>query len=100
MKLEIKNFSDNLSNKMRSAGYHYEGEDQRTGELKFYRSLSSGAYPRFHIYCRIDRQSGDLNINLHLDQKAPVYRGSAAHAGEYDGEVVEKEGGRLKQILL
>jgi len=41
----------------------------------------------------------NLIFNLHLDQKAPIYKGAPAHAGEYDGELVSKEAERIKQIL-
>ena len=69
-------------------------------------------------------QGGEnLIFNLHLDQKKPiypvrspsrqgrdgsrlgrltsngVYKGLPAHQGEYDGELVEKEAERIKQIL-
>ncbi len=100
MKLDIKNFNENLADKMRSAGYHYDGQDPKSGEMRFYRSLSSGLYPRFHIYCLMNKASKTLAVNLHLDQKAPVYEGAAAHSGEYDGEVVSKEAERLKAALL
>ena len=81
---------------MRSVGYHYDGQDPRTKEMRFYHSLSSALYPRFHIYCTLDKSSKTLTINLHLDQKAPSYDGSSAHSGEYDGPLIEKEADRLK----
>ena len=40
-----------------------------------------------------------MHINLHLDQKRPVYRGTSAHGGEYEGEVVEQEAARIISIL-
>jgi len=71
------------------------------------------------------QEKGNLVFNLHLDQKRPiyphtkrgqgavgtkinkvnprygvgVYKGAPAHAGEYEGEVVEKEAKRIKEIL-
>ena len=96
MRFEFNNFAANLSDEMRSAGYHYDGQDERTGELRFYRTLSSGLYPRFHIYCVTDRHTRQLAMTLHLDQKAPVYEGATAHAGDYEGPVIEQEVGRLK----
>ena len=99
MRFEFNNFAANLSDEMRSAGYHYDGQDERTGELRFYRTLSSGLYPRFHIYCVTDRHTRQLAMTLHLDQKAPVYQGSTAHAGDYEGPVIEGEVGRLKSFL-
>jgi len=34
-----------------------------------------------------------------LDQKKPIYQGTPAHSGEYEGKVVEEETERIKQIL-
>lgn len=98
-KIEIRNFTGNLTDKMRSAGYHYDGQDPKTGELRFYRSLSSGLFPRFHIYGILNKPDKKLILNLHLDQKAPVYEGATAHGGDYEGPVIEKEGARLRGIL-
>ena len=98
MKFTVKNFTGNLSDAMRSAGYHYEGADQKTKEFKFYRSVSNNLFPRFHIYGFLDKAK-TLALSLHLDQKAPVYQGSAAHNGDYEGEVIEKEAARIKQSL-
>ena len=43
--------------------------------------------------------SRETSLNLHLDQKKPVYRGTVAHSGEYEGEIVAKEIARIKNIL-
>lgn len=99
MRFEAKDFGGNLADVMRSAGYHFDGRDEKTGELRFYRSLSAGLYPRFHIYATWDRAGKKAMLNLHLDQKAPVYEGATAHGGDYEGPVIEKEGERLKQFL-
>ena len=32
-----------------------------------------------------------FEVSLHLDQKKPIYIGSPAHSGEYEGELVENE---------
>ena len=96
MKFQIQNFTGNLTDEMRSAGYHYDGPDEKTKELRFYKTLSSNLYPRFHIYGTFDRAKKMLSLNLHLDQKAPVYQGATAHAGDYEGQVVEQEAKRLK----
>jgi len=37
-------------------------------------------------------------FNLHLDQKQPSYAGAHAHNAEYEGEIVEREIERLKQL--
>lgn len=99
MRLEIKNFNGNLADKMRSAGYHHDGQDPKTGESRFYRSLSSGLYPRFHIYGILNKASKTLSLSLHLDQKAPVYQGSTAHGGDYEGPVLEREAEKLRGSL-
>ena len=57
----------------------------------------SSGYPRFHIYLK--EENDNLIFNLHLDQKRPIYKGVAAHAGEYDGKIVEEEAERIKEIL-
>ena len=36
-----------------------------------------------------------MEIDLHLDQKKPQYKGARAHNGEYDGPVVEREIARI-----
>lgn len=86
-------------NIMRQCGYNFVRQDNE--ELSFSRILgaSRSGYPRFHIYIKVDQVSQQTFINLHLDQKKPIYRGVVAHSGEYDGEVVEKEVQRVKGIL-
>ena len=83
---------------MRMCGYVPDGYDEKTGELRFYRSLSRGAYPRFHIYCIAPEQFGTAKLNLHLDQKAPTYRGTHAHSGEYEGDIIENEVSRIAKL--
>ncbi|TSC88779.1 MAG: hypothetical protein G01um10143_836 [Parcubacteria group bacterium Gr01-1014_3] len=99
MKFELKNFFGNLTDAMRSAGYHYDGQDPKTKEWRFYRSLSQNLYPRFHIYGFLDKAKSIAQLSLHLDQKAPVYQGSSAHSGEYEGEIIEKEVTRIKGAI-
>ena len=90
MRINLK-FSGNVYNLMRQFGYHPH-------ESSFVRRLSAADYPRFHIYIKnVSRES--LEINLHLDQKKPIYKGATAHSGEYDGELVEKEAERIKNII-
>ena len=71
--------------------------DRRTGQASYTRRLSRLFYPRFHVYIKEDGES--VIFNLHLDQKRPIYEGVTAHSGEYDGEVVEREGERIKSYL-
>ena len=63
------------------------------GQRSYTKLLRGVPYPRFHAY--IDTKNEGFQINLHLDQKAPVYKSAAAHAGEYGGSVVEAEGKRI-----
>lgn len=88
----------NLINSMRQAGYHFDG--QRGEEAVFYRSLSSSLFPRFHIYAKRVPPAGGWELNLHLDQKQPSYEEGKAHAGEYDGELVEKEAKMIQKAIL
>lgn len=80
---------------MRKASYYFLRKDEQRGELSFARPPRG--YPRFHLFVKVEGEN--LIFNLHLDQKAPIYKGAPAHAGEYDGELVSKEAERIKQIL-
>ena len=98
MKFTIKNFSnENIINLMRRIGYYHLPE--KNSQLSFVRPLERSGYPRFHIYLNLDEKNKEINFNLHLDQKRPVYKGVSAHAGEYEGNIVEAEAERIKQIL-
>ena len=82
---------------LRRAGYGLVSS-REAGQPSFARRLSRDFYPRFHIYFT---QSGDeVEFSLHLDQKRPGYDGYHRHNAEYDGEVVEQEGARLKSLML
>lgn len=98
MKLIVRS-SRNIHNLMRQCGYHFEREDK--GELVFSRIIgqAKSGYPRFHAYVKIDHVSQQTLVNLHLDQKKPIYKGTPAHAAEYESEVVKKEAERIKQVL-
>lgn len=91
-------FKDNYYNLMRQAGYHFLGRKEATGEMSF-ASSNGNIFPRFHLFLKINSEKQEMYFDLHLDQKAPSYRGTAAHSGEYDGETVAKEAERIKQIL-
>lgn len=98
MKFIIKNIAgENPTNLARKIGYHFQEEKQ--DELIFIRPLERNGYPRFHLYIKLDEKNKQLIFNLHLDQKKPIYKGAPAHAGEYEGPVVETEAERIKQIL-
>lgn len=106
MKIVIKNIRHNAISALRRCGYHFERQHADTGEVSAALSLGTGGFPRFHAYARVvpstshGQAGGDLQINLHLDQKRPAYKGTSAHAGEYEGKLIEEEGARIKSILL
>ncbi len=108
-------FKENIYGLMRKTGYHFQRKDNITSEIVF--SRPAQGYPRFHIYLK--EKNDWLIINLHLDQKKPTYSNKikpkskdwqkiapdesykrlTAHSGEYQGEIIEKEAQRIKQIL-
>lgn len=95
MRFTIKNPSgESVVNLMRRIGYHFLEENSG---FSFIRPLERRGYPRFHLHSKIE--DNKLILNLHLDQKRPLYRGVPAHAAEYKGKVVEKEAERIKQTL-
>ena len=101
MKFKIPS-SGNIQNLMRNCGYFLERQDPQTGEMAFSRpagGASRSGYPRFHIYAQYDPVAQETAINLHLDQKKPTYKGTAAHSGEYNGALVETEVERIKNII-
>ena len=97
MKFTIKNLKESPVNLMRRAGYFFL--QQKESELSFIKPLERSGYPRFHIYLKVDKENDEIIVNLHLDQKRPIYKGAPAHAGEYSGKPVENEAERIKQIL-
>jgi len=98
MKFILKNSGENIINLIRKVGYHFLKEEKES-EFAFIRPLERSGYPRFHLYLKINKKMNELIFNLHLDQKKPIYKGTPAHAGEYEGAVVENEAKRIKQIL-
>jgi len=82
---------------MRSSGYGFI-RDYRTGKESFVRRLGNLHYPRLHMY--VKEENGRIIFNLHLDQKQASYEGTHMHNAEYDGELVENEINRLKQVIL
>lgn len=87
----------NLRDFLHRCGYgtHFNPVANR---LSFVRRLGSAAYPRFHLYLG-NNLAGQSSFNLHLDQKAPRYAGSAAHNAEYEGPVVAAEAERIARML-
>jgi len=94
MKFRVPKTKTNIMVRMKSVGYSFLRKSGN--QLSFAKSLSRGGYPRFHIYLTLNE---GIEINLHLDQKKPVYSGTTAHGGEYEGDLVEKEVDRLKKEL-
>lgn len=98
MKLVFReNFSYDGRTLVRRCGYG-EIYDRQTDQISYVRRLRSEHYPRFHLYINKE-ETEELVLNLHLDAKKPSYSGQTAHSGEYDGEVVEREAERIKEIL-
>ena len=82
---------------MRRAGYGVI-TDRQHGVKSYVKRIHGDLYTRFHVY--VEERGESWQINLHLDQRATVYEGVTAHAGEYDGELVEREGARLKSVKI
>jgi acid phosphatase class B len=87
MKFNIPKEYKNMVIAMRKCGYVPHEESFVRGSR----------YPRFHIYAKT--LTDGIQLNLHLDQKKPSYKGSRAHNGEYDGPLVEQEAARIQKIL-
>jgi len=74
---------------MRRLGYgEHRGND---GQYSYARRLSGALFPRYHVY--VEAGEAGITVSLHIDQKEPSYHGTHAHAGEYDGKLVEQEMG-------
>ena len=97
MEFEVKNINKSINDLMRTIGYQ-PTYLQNDGEFSVVRKLTGNDYPRFHLY--VKQRDKDFIFNLHLDQKKPSYEGSTGHSGEYDGELVEGEAGRIKDLLV
>jgi hypothetical protein len=81
---------------LRQASYGFI-RDRRRGQDSFVRRLGSFHYPRLHLY--LEAAGEKIVFNLHLDQKQPSYSGAQAHNAEYEGDIVEAEITRLRQLL-
>lgn len=87
--------TENARNLMRRLGY---GEQRtRAGQISYVRRVSGERFPRYHAY--VEDQRGGIQVNLHVDQKEASYAGSSAHAGEYEGAVVEREMARIEAFV-
>ena len=94
----IKNLQRSIADVARSLGYVII-DIKPNGEYNLVRKLAGNNYPRFHAY--VTQQGTNFNFSLHLDQKAPIYKGVGVHAhnGEYFGPVIDIEADRIKEIL-
>ncbi|MBT4516930.1 MAG: hypothetical protein HOC78_03460 [Candidatus Komeilibacteria bacterium] len=92
MKFLVNNNKYNILALSRLIGYHPHRNNK-----SFSRRLSSGEFPRFHIYTK-ELESG-LEFSLHLDQKGACHTGQTAHSGDYDGQVLETEKERIINLL-
>src|SRR3989338_6964112 len=87
--------SDNGRNILRRLSY---GEQRtRDGQISYIKRLTGERFPHYHVYIE-DIPTG-LQINLHLDQKEASYQGTSAHAGEYEGPLVEQEMSRITNFI-
>lgn len=87
----------NIFTKIRRLGYKFLGSRKNNLEFNFVRQITGNPYPRFHLYIKLEKEK--MIFNLHLDQKLPSYKGSRAHSGVYEGEIIEKEVERIKSLL-
>lgn len=87
--------SDNARNLLRRLGY---GEQRtRAGQISYVKRVAGERFPRYHAY--VEDLNGGLQVNLHVDQKEASYEGTNAHAGEYDGPLVELEMSRIAELV-
>ncbi len=98
MRLTFKNLKDSPVNILRREGYVFLRRDDATNEMSFVKRVGRADYPRFHIYVKTN-PNGEVAVNLHLDQKKPSYQGTAAHSGEYEGEILAKEARLIEEIF-
>ncbi len=85
-----KDLRENLYSFLRKCGY-------APLHGSFVKVLSGSGYPRFHLY--LNEADDKYILNLHLDQKRPSYGKETAHSGEYNGEIVEKEAERIRELI-
>lgn len=98
MNFPIKKINTSHKNFLRVCGYKEIFNPHKQNEVSYARSLeASRFYPRFHIYLK-DIGEKELEISLHLDMKKASYEGTSAHSGEYDGDLVDRESQRIKNI--
>ncbi len=99
MNFILKDIQESIVGVARSLGYQII-DTNPNGEYNLVRKFSINNYPRFHAY--VTQRGNDFEFSLHLDQKAPIYKGVGVHAhnGEYFGPVIDEEADRIKQNFL
>jgi len=95
MKFTFPKPSSNIIDLFRSAGYSYRGVVE--GDMSFIKRVGYNEYPHYHIY--VKDLGKEILLNMHLDQKRPSYSGASAHSGEYNGDLVEREMERVKEVI-
>ena len=98
MDFTIKNLNRSIADIARSIGYVII-DAEGNGKYNLVRKFSFNNFPRFHAY--VYQQGYDFLFSLHLDQKAPIYKGVGVHAhnGEYFGPIIDEEADRIKNTL-
>jgi hypothetical protein len=96
MQFTISNINKSINDIMRQIGY-MPAYFQKDGEFSIIKKIGRNDYPRFHLY--VKERNKEFTFSLHLDQKKPSYKGSHAHSGEYDGNLIEDEVERIKNLL-
>jgi hypothetical protein len=95
MKFVFEKKNINILDLFRNAGYSYRGVVE--GDMSFIKRVGYNEYPHYHIYAK--DLGKEISLNMHLDQKRPSYSGASAHSGEYNGDLVEKEMERVKEVI-
>lgn len=97
MKIKLPNtLSQNIYAILRRVGY-LPIHDKIGQKSSYVRKLSSGHYPRFHLYLKEERDC--LIFDLHLDQTKTRYQGQTAHGADYDSSEVKNELSRIYQLV-
>jgi len=87
--------NDNARYLLRRMGY---GEQRtRAGQISYVKRVAGERFPRYHAY--VEDLNDGIQVNLHIDQKESSYEGTSAHAGEYEGPLVEREMTRISGFV-
>jgi hypothetical protein len=95
MKFTFEKGEANIIDLFQKAGYSYRGVNN--GDMSFIKRAGRDEYPHYHIYVKTEGEN--VILNMHFDQKRPSYEGASAHNADYDGELVEKEMERIKEVI-